>query len=258
MGTDRTWDARVKPRVSVIVTAYNEGEAILPYLDRLTECIQLPSEILVVYDSPDDTTAPAVIEYAKNHPAVIPLLNDTGRGPARAIRFGFEHASADVVVVTMADGSDDATQIDQLARLVERGIVVAAASRYMRGGRQIGAPLLKSLLSRTAGMTLHLFARVGTHDATNSFKAYSADFVNTVRIESDSGFEVGLELVAKARRYRQPVAEIPTIWLERLEGETNFKVAKWFPRYLRWYLYAFGTRMQLPVHKAVPNEQLVN
>ena len=47
---------------------------------------------------------------------------------------------ADVVVVTMADGCDDPQQIDQLARLVERGVVVAAASRYSKGGQQVGGP----------------------------------------------------------------------------------------------------------------------
>ncbi len=236
----------MKPRVSIVVTAHNEGEAIVPYLERLTESVELTSEVLVVYDTPEDTTAPVVKAYSVDHPQVVPTLNTYGRGPSNAIRYGFDHASADVVVVTMADGCDDPMQIDQLTRLVERGVVIAAASRYMRGGQQIGGPVVKSLLSRTAGLTLHLFARVGTRDATNSFKAYSTRFVKAVGVESDAGFEVGLELVAKARRYRQPVAEIPTIWLERLQGVSKFKIARWLPRYLRWYLYAFGRRLPLP------------
>ena len=116
----------------------------------------------------------------------------------------------------MADGSDDPRQIDDLARLVERGVVVAAASRYMPGGQQVGGPLLKRLLSRAAGRSLGTAsARVGTRDATNSFKAYSTEFVREVGIDSRSGFEIGLELTAKARRLRRPVAEIPTIWLDR-------------------------------------------
>jgi dolichol-phosphate mannosyltransferase len=81
---------------------------------------------------------------------------------------------------------------------------------------------------------------VGTRDATNSFKAYSTDFVREVGIESDAGFEIGIELVAKARRRRLPVAELPTIWLERGHGQSNFKVMRWLPRYLRWYRFAFG------------------
>lgn len=236
----------MKPRVSVVVTAYNEGEAIVPCLDRLLEGIQLPCEILVVFDSPDDTTAPWVEKYQHHDSRVEPVLNTYGRGPARAIRFGFDQAAADVVVVTMADGCDDPTQIDSLARLVERGVVVAAASRYMRGGQQIGGPLLKSTLSRLAGRSLSLFGRVGTRDATNSFKAYSTDFVRRVGIESDAGFEVGIELVAKARRYRQPVAELPTIWLDRTEGQSNFRLRSWLPHYLRWYFYAFGPRLPFP------------
>ena len=134
-------------------------------------------------------------------------------------------------------------QIDALARLVDRGVAIAAASRYARGGRYIGGPLVKSTLSRIAGLSLHFLARVGTRDATNSFKAYSTEFVRSVGIDSDEGFEVGLELVAKARRLRLPVAEIPTIWLERTSGQSNFKLQKWLPHYLRWYLYAFGPKL---------------
>ena len=112
---------------------------------------------------------------------MVPVRNTYGRGPARAIRYGIDHVHAPVVVVTMADGSDDAEQIDELCKLVERGVVVAAASRYMSGGQQIGGPMLKSLLSRLAGLSLYWFAHVGTRDATNSFKAYSVDFVRDVR-----------------------------------------------------------------------------
>ena len=230
----------MKPRVSVIITAYNEGAGIVTCLDRVFESVALPCEVLVVYDSPDDTTAAYVEKYAKDEPRLVGLVNDYGPGPAFAIRYGFDHAKADVVVVTMADGCDDPQQIDQLSRLVERGVVIASASRYARSGQQIGGPVLKEMLSRTAGLSLHYLARVGTRDSTNSFKAYSRSFVSEVGIESDAGFEVGLELVAKARRLRRPVAEIPTIWLDRSFGVSNFKLLRWLPRYLRWYRFAFG------------------
>jgi dolichol-phosphate mannosyltransferase len=103
--------------------------------------------------------------------------------------------------------------------------------------------VIKRLMSRFAGLSLYWVARVGTRDATNSFKAYDRDFVREVGIESDTGFELGLELVAKARRHRRPVAELPTIWLDRTEGQSNFQVWAWLPRYLRWYRYAFGPRL---------------
>jgi dolichol-phosphate mannosyltransferase len=233
----------MKPRVSVVIPAYNEGESIVGCLDRILEAVTLPCEVLVVYDSPEDTTAPYAQKYAAADGRVVPLLNTHGPGPANAIRYGLETASADVAVVTMADGSDDPRQIDELTQLVDRGVVVAAASRYMPGGQQVGGPRLKRFLSRVAGRTLHTFAGVGTRDATNSFKAYSTAFVREVGIESRAGFEIGLELTVKARRLRRPIAEIPTIWLDRTEGVSNFHIARWLPEYLRWYRFAYGPRV---------------
>jgi dolichol-phosphate mannosyltransferase len=233
----------MKPRISVVIPAYNEGEAIVPCLDRIFEAVTLPSEVLVVYDTPEDTTVPYLEKYAREEPRLVPSLNTYGPGPARALRFGVHHATSGVVVVTMADGSDDPHQIDQLARLVERGVVVAAASRYARGGQQVGGPWFKGFLSRMAGLSLHWLARVGTRDATNSFKAYATDFLREAGIDSDAGFEMGIEMVAKARRLRLPVAEVPTIWLDRAAGASNFRVARWIPKYLRWYRFAFGPRL---------------
>jgi dolichol-phosphate mannosyltransferase len=233
-----------RPRVTVVIPAYNEGTNIVPALDRLLEAVTLPCEVLVVVDMDTDTTLPVIREYASHaQPTVRAVVNDFGRGPAHAIRFGIHQAQAPVVVVTMADGCDDPRQIDELTRLVERGVVVAAASRYMPGGQQVGGPILKRVLSRNAGRTLYWFARVGTRDATNSFKAYSRAFVEEVGIDSRDGFEIGLELTAKARRMRLPVAEIPTIWLDRPAGDSKFKIRKWLPKYLRWYRFAYGPRI---------------
>ncbi len=229
-----------RPRVSVVVPAYNEGEQALTVLDRLFESVHLPCEVLVVVDTADDTTVPVAQEYAKKESRLRCLVNTYGHGPANAIRFGIDAAAAPVAVVTMADGCDDARQIDELVKLVERGVAVAAASRFMPGGQQVGGPVVKGALSRLAGRSLRILAHVGTRDATNSFKAYSVEFVRQVGIDSRNGFEIGIELTAKAKRLRLPVAEIPTIWLDRQAGVSNFKVAKWVPSYVRWYLFAFG------------------
>jgi dolichol-phosphate mannosyltransferase len=236
---------RDRPRVSIVIPVYNEGDEVTACLDRILAGVTMSCEILVVFDDERDTTVPALRKYAESDPRVVAVHNQLGAGPARAIRYGIDRAAAPVAVVTMADGSDDAEQIDELCKLVERGVVIAAASRYMSSGQQIGGPLLKSTLSRLAGLSLFWFAGVGTRDATNSFKAYSTEFVREVGIESDSGFEIGIELVAKARRLRRPVAEIPTIWLERAQGTSNFKIARWIPRYLQWYRFSFGPQLSI-------------
>lgn len=228
--------------LSIVVPVYNEGSAIVGCLDRLFGDVSSPCEVLVVYDSPEDTTVPPLLEYAARDPRLVPTHNTYGRGPANAIRFGMDHASSPVIVVTMSDGSDQTTQIDEMARRVHEGAVVVAASRYMRGGRQLGGPPLKRTISRAAGLSLYWFGRVGTHDATNSFKAYSSEFVRSVGVESDAGFEIGIELVSKAKRLGRRVEEIPTTWTDRTAGASNFKLAKWIPRYLRWYWAALAPR----------------
>jgi glycosyltransferase involved in cell wall biosynthesis len=238
--------------VSIVVPVYNEGHGIIGYLQHVLESVTLPCEILVVYDTPSDTTVPHLDEIAAREPRIRPTLNGLGVGPANAIHSGILQARAPVSVVTMADGSDDAMQIDELTRLVERGVVVAAASRYSKTGQQVGGPALKATISRLAGLTLHWFARVGTRDATNSFKAYSTEFVRRVGILSDQGFEIGIELVSMARRSRLPVAEIPTIWLDRTLCVSNFKLWAWLPRYVHWYAFAFGPRQSIEGFVAGP------
>jgi len=241
----------VTPQVSVVIPAYQEGQRIIPVLDRLFEAITLECEILVVVDMPEDSTVAVVESYPVAEPRLRLVINTYGRGPANAIRFGIHAATAPCVVVTMADGSDDPRQIDDLARLVDRGVVVAAASRYMPGGQQVGGPRLKGVLSRLAGRSLHLLTHIGTHDPTNSFKAYSTEFVRAVGIDSRAGFEIGMELTAKAKRLGLPVAEIPTIWLDRPAGQSNFKLVAWVPSYLRWYRFAFGRRLTLQELRAL-------
>jgi dolichol-phosphate mannosyltransferase len=96
----------VKPRVSVVVTARDEGEQIVRCVERILEAVHLPCEVLVVYDTPDDSTAAWVEKCAAEDSRVKPVLNTVGAGPAGAIRAGFEAAAGGVVVVTMASSKE--------------------------------------------------------------------------------------------------------------------------------------------------------
>lgn len=240
MGYNGTESSDLKPEVTIIVPAYKETRDVIRVLSKIQESLEMQFECLVITDSTDDPTNEFVDEISAKDTRFSRVLNDLGKGPALAIRKGIIDSKGRVVVVTMADGSDDPGDINEMVRLVNRGVAVVAASRYMPGGQQIGAPFLKSQLSRLAGKSLYMFARVGTRDATNSFKAYSKEFLESVEIESKFGFEMGIELVSKAKRRNLPIAEIPTIWIERFSGESNFRVLQWTPRYLRWYFHAFG------------------
>jgi len=230
-------------RASLIVPARNEKVLMPIFLSRMVETVEIPVEVLIIVDSENDTTLDAVQDCKIGNLQVRTLVSDLGPGPAQAIKFGIAAAQTEVVVVTMADGSDDPRVIDDLIRLIERGCVVAAASRYMPGGQQIGGPRFKKFLSKNASRILRFVGGLGIHDATNSFKGYSLDFIRRVGIESNRGFEIGLELTAKAHRRKLLIAEVPTIWIDRDFGESNFQLKKWLPHYLKWFFFAFGRKI---------------
>lgn len=139
------------------------------------------------------------------------------------------------MLVTMADASDDPATIPAMCEKLAEGYDLVCASRYMPGGRQVGGPIVKSFLSRVAGLSLHRLAGIPTHDATNSFKLYRRCLLEEIVIESRGGFEIGLELTVKSHLRGYRIAELPTTWRDRCEGTSNFKTVRWLPHYLKWY-----------------------
>ncbi|HEV8698082.1 MAG TPA: glycosyltransferase family 2 protein [Candidatus Limnocylindrales bacterium] len=226
------------PGLSIVMPVFKEGEAVEVVLRALVHDIRTPHEILVVYDFDEDPTVPFIERLAAEMPAVRGHRNDLGRGVLNAMKAGMAVSTAPYVLITMADGSDEPRIVDSMVALASDGADVVAASRYMPGGRQIGGPRLKSLLSRIAGLTLYHLAGVRTRDPTNNFKLYSKRFLDAVTIESRAGFELALELTVKATIEGRQVAEIPTTWRDRTSGTSNFKLRQWLPHYLRWYLMA--------------------
>ena len=230
------------PELAIILPVYNEGEAVEPVLRNLARAVQTPHELVVVYDFDEDTTVPVVHRLASEIPNLRGLRNDIGRGVLNAMKSGIAGTTASYVLISMADGSDDPQAVDRMVELARGGADVVSASRYMKGGRQIGGPPLKRLMSRLAGLSLHWFARVPTHDPTNNFKLYSRRFLQSTEIESTAGFELALELTVKATLAKRRIAEIPTTWRDRTAGQSNFKLRKWLPHYLHWYRVAFLRR----------------
>lgn len=160
------------PELSIVIPVFNEPENIGPTLHRIANEVHTSHEVLVVYDFDADTTVPVVQRLQPELPAVRLLRNDIGRGVLNAMRAGIAGSTAPLVLITMADGSDEMTRVDDMVGVARDGAALVAASRYVTGGRQIGGPLLKRILSRSAGISLHWLAGVPIHDATNNFKLY--------------------------------------------------------------------------------------
>jgi glycosyltransferase involved in cell wall biosynthesis len=231
--------------VDFVMPVYNEGANIARALEEIDHNVPLRKRVLVVHDFDEDDTVPAVrsLHEEGRYPWAVLVRNRLGRGVIRAIQAGIEAAEAEVVVVTMADLSDDLSVVPRMVGLIrDEGFDVVCASRYMKGGRQIGGPRLKGLLSRAAGVSLYHLAGLPTHDATNAFRAYRRDVLRSIPIESQGGFEYTLELTAKAFAAGRRITEVPSVWRDRTAGTSRFRLWQWLPHYLRWYRYALTHR----------------
>ena len=225
--------------IGIVIPVYNEGDVIEKTLNEVEAKVHPAHEIYIVYDFETDTTLPAVREWSSKHGREVKLVrNNFGRGALNAIRTGFIVADAEFVLVVMADMSDDLICVDDMHQMMLDGYDVVCGSRYMKGGRQIGGPLLKRTMSRMAGLSLHWFTRIPTHDVTNSFKMYRKSLLNEVGIESCGGFELGMEITVKAYVAGRRIGEVPSTWYDRTQGESRFRLWAWLPNYLKWYFYA--------------------
>jgi glycosyltransferase involved in cell wall biosynthesis len=206
------------PGLSVVVPVYNEGENIGSLLKEIEDHLSpIDKEVLVVYDFEEDDSIPVVRSLMGRYPYEIRLVRN----------------EADGVLQAMA-------VVPGMLALFDEGYDVVCGSRYMPGGKQIGGPWLKKTLSRSAGISLHLLTGIPTRDVTNSFKLYRKDLLEKIRIESTGGFEIGMEITVKAFRAGRKITEVPATWLDREKGMSRFRMWKWLPRYIKWYLYALG------------------
>lgn len=231
-------------KLSIVMPVYNEGKIIAKTIANLKSSIKISHELIIVYDMDSDTTILPAKKLQKEYKNIKLLKNKFGKGALNALKTGLDAAKGEAVCVMMADLTDDPKVVNEMMKKFNEGFDIIAASRYMKGGHQKGGPIIKQLLSRGAGLSLYYLAGLPTHDATNSFKIYSKIFLKNTKIESDGGFELGIELTVKGYFNGYKVTEVPTTWTY-LSKESRFYLKKWLPKYLKWYFLAIKKRYNL-------------
>jgi len=225
--------------LGIIIPVYNEAENICETIRAIEAKVRTPHRIYIVYDFDEDNTLPVVKRINEEGVDLVLLKNRAGR-VVNAIKTGLREAEEKYLLVTQADLSDDYSGVDRMVACAEKGFDVVCGSRYAKGGKQIGGPVIKKILSRMAGMSLRYIARFPTSDVTNNFKLYRKAIVDTLTIESDGGFEIGMEIVIKAHFAGHRVTEIPCTWQDRQRGASRFRIRHWMPKYMKWYFFALS------------------
>ncbi|HYC53956.1 MAG TPA: glycosyltransferase family 2 protein [Candidatus Binatia bacterium] len=232
--------------LSAVIPAHNEEGNIRACLHELTSVLRearIAYEIIVVDDDSSDATAAVVRQVAQQDAGVSVVTSSLPGGFGRAIRAGLELVTGDVVVIYMADLSDDPRDVVAYYRKIEEGYDCVFGSRFMRGGHVEHYPPVKRVVNRIVNRTVQLLFWTRFNDLTNAFKAYRIGVVRECGPYRASHFNITLEMSLSAliRRYR--IAQIPIRWYGRTWGSSNLRLREMGRKYLYVVLKVFAERM---------------
>jgi len=225
------------PIVTLVVPVYHEQDNIVSLFNEIQSAIQVPHQAIVIYDDDSDPTLYHRAAIVSNHANVEFVKNFYGKGIVNAFKTGFALVETTYVVPIMADLSDMPETVDRMYEKIVQGYDLVVASRYIYGGAKIGGPVLKYVLSKIANISLHKLSGIPVHDMTNAFIMYRREVVNSINVQSTGGFEITMELIAKAHILGYRITEVPTINRDRSAGKSHFQLWKWMGSYLHWYFY---------------------
>lgn len=240
--------------LSILLPVRNEGMNLRIMLKILQAVLEIPHEVLVVVDSPDDESIPVVKEVQKDYPSRLHLvLNQRGRGVVNAIKAGVEEAQGDYVLIFAADEVGPVLAINDMLGLAQAGCEFVSCTRYAYGGRRLGGSLIGGILSRTANRVFHWLAGCALSDATTGIKLFRRDVFPRLDLQANPvGWAVAFEMSIKAQMIGLKLGEVPIVSIDRLYGGTStFKLGPWVKEYLRWFWWGVLHLRRAPSKPAV-------
>ncbi len=195
-------------KVSVIIPAYNEAEAIGKVLERVP--LHLVDEVIVVDNGSTDETA------AKAHAAGARIVSEPRRGYGAACHAGLMAAgNVDVVVFLDGDNSDDPAELPLLLTPIENGhadfvtgarLSIFFEPKAMPFHARLGNRLIARFMSSTYRLRI---------TDLGSFKAIRKDLLMALEMgQMSCGWPV--EMLVKAARAGARVVEVPVSYRKRI------------------------------------------
>ena len=224
----------------ILIPVFNENETIIKTLKNIISVVKYNYNIFICYDYDEDPTLKIIKENFDNNQKII-FIKNSSKGFNSALISGFKRSKAKAVLFYMADDHINHNTINLCYEKFKEGYQVICPSRFVKGGKMIGNPILKSLLTRLASFFLFYFTSFPIKDSTNSFRLFPRNLLDKIKIESDKGFTLSLELTAKAHRLKYKIIEIPVVWIEREKGKSRFKLFSFILPYTKWLFYIINT-----------------
>jgi len=247
-------------KLSVVIPAYNEEKNIIPCLQELRKTVwdenYIPYEIVVVNDNSTDETEQVIRAEMAIDPN-IRLVNRTSPGGfGRAVRAGIEAVRGDVVVICMADLSDDPQDVIAYYRKICEGYDCVYGSRFIKGSHVENYPWFKLCVNRVVNTAIRFLFRAPFNDLTNAFKAYRTSVLRECGPFKACHFNITLELSLSALIRNYKITQIPINWYGRTWGSSNLRLTEMGRRYLCTVLMFFCQRVL--IKDDIVEDQLAN
>lgn len=236
---------KTKIKLSIVMPVLNEGANLKVILPILKSMINVPHEILVVYDITNDNSIPVVKSMQKNYSRLKLVYNKLGRGIINAIKSGVKEANGSYVLTIAADDIGPPLAVNDMIALMDNGCDLVNGTRYKYGGKNAGGVFISRLLSTIANNIFHFLSGSSLTDPTFGVKMFKRAKFNALNLESKPvGWAVSFEFAIKAQAVGWKLGEVPLISLNRLygKGKSSFKL-NWIKEYMKWFF--FGIRKLL-------------
>ncbi len=233
-GTSKLIPLRTTPVLSVCIPAHNEEQNIGRTIDVVSQTLRdrnVPYEFVIANDNSKDGTETVIRDRMANGVPIRIINRKPPGGYGRAVRSCLDHVRGDVVVIVMADLSDDPKDIVRYYDKINEGYDAVFGSRFLPGSVIKDYPFVKLIANRIGNKFIQLLFRTKHNDLTNAFKAFRADAIRSIMPFYAAHFNLTIEisLGMLVRDFR--IASIPINWYGRTWGKANFRIRELGRRY---------------------------
>lgn len=228
-----------KVKLSILLPVRNEGINLRIMLKILRAVVDVPHEVLVVYDRADDDSAPVVRAMAVEYPEIRAVHNTRGIGVLNALKTGVAEAKGEYVLIFAADEVGPVLAIEDMVALMDQGCEFVSCTRYAHGGRRLGGSFIGGVLSRLANRLFCRLSSLRLTDATTGIKMFRRDVFERLNLQARPvGWAVTFEMAIKAQLAGLRLGEVPIVSIDRLYGgQSTFSVGPWVLEYLKWFVW---------------------
>jgi glycosyltransferase involved in cell wall biosynthesis len=209
--------------VLVVLPTYNEREN----LEEVVASVRhLGHDVLIVDDASPDGTGELADQLAAADSGLRVLHRERKLGLGSAYKDAFRIGLADgtaLFVEMDADGSHQPYDLDAIVEAARGSGGLALGSRYIRGGKIVGWPPHRRLLSWAANVYCRILLGLSTRDSTSGFRCYTRELLENIGLDQvgSQGYSFQIEMVYRAKRLGYPVVEVPIRFEDRVAGASK-------------------------------------